>query len=378
MRSYSPALLRAFTIACTFAATSQAGAQRAEPIGVQPLSPALSVAIRAEPIGVQPVPTALGVTGQAPAPASFAAVPASAPDSQVMEGSLDPCVADSAACAYPPPVADRCSSKAYRVATRSAAAGTFVGAQAVLWSYFENAWWSGQEAKGFYVRADWDDRFRDQDKWGHLFGGYHLTRIGAGVLSQACMSPNKAMMLSAIYATVFQLQIELWDAKFEKYGFSYPDLLANSLGMAYAVAQHKYPRLKSIKPTFSYSRTDAMRDRDEGRLPNSEIRHSLDYSGQTYWVSAEVDPFLPVAARRYWPDLIRFSVGHSITDWIDAGTGHDRRAQRKILLSLDIDAEKLPGNHPAWRVVKSTLSYIRLPAPALQITPDLKLVPWYK
>jgi uncharacterized protein YfiM (DUF2279 family) len=337
MQSHSPPLLRSLTIACCIAATTQAGAQRAEPAGVKP----------------------------------------AASDSLVMEGSLDPCVSRSAACASPSP-ADRCESATYRAMSRTAAAGTFVGAQAVLWRYFENAWWSGEESKGFFFRADWDENFRDQDKFGHFLGGYQLTRIGAAVLGNACISPGKAITLSAAYATLFQLQIELWDAKFEKYGFSYPDLLANTAGMVYAVAQHKYPTLQRIKPTISYSRSAAMRARDAGRLPDSEIRTSLDYSGQTYWFSAEVDPFLPPAARRYWPDVLRFSVGHSITDWIDPQTGASVRAKRKILLSLDFDASKLPGEHPIWRTVKNTISYIRLPAPALQITPGVDVIGWYR
>ncbi|MEO7648766.1 MAG: DUF2279 domain-containing protein [Gemmatimonadaceae bacterium] len=337
MPSYSAILLRSLTIACCIAATTQAGAQHAEVAGVK------------------------AVSG----------------DSALMEGTLDPCLSLSAACGAIPRV-DRCESPTYRAASRTAAAGTFVGAQAVLWRYFENAWWSGERSDGFFFNADWDEVFRDQDKFGHILGGYHLTRIGAGVLRNACMSPNKSIALAAIYATLFQLQIELWDAKFEKYGFSYPDLLANTAGMAYSVAQEKYPSLKRIKPTISYTRSAAMRARDAGRLPDSEVRQSLDYSGQTYWVSAEVDPFLPAEARRYWPDALRFSIGHSITDWIDPQTGQSKRAQRKILLSLDLDASKLPGEHPIWRTVKNTLSYIRLPAPALQITPSFDAIGWYK
>jgi uncharacterized protein YfiM (DUF2279 family) len=337
MRSYSATLLRSLTIACCIAATTQAGAQYAEPVGARAVQP----------------------------------------DSSLMEGPLDPCVVNSAACAVPP-VDARCQSPQYRTASRVGAAATFIGAQGVLWRYFENAWWSGEEAKGFFFRADWDDDMRDQDKFGHFFGGYHLTRIGDAVLRSACISPRKAIAISAVYATLFQLQIELWDARFEKYGFSYPDLIANTAGMTYAVAQRKYPTLRRIKPTISYSRSAAMRARDAGRIPDSEIRASLDYSGQTYWMSAEVDPFLPPAARKYWPDAVRFSIGHSITDWIDPVTGQSKRAQRKILLSLDLDASKLPGEHPLWRGVKNTLSYIRLPAPALQITPSFDAIGWYR
>jgi hypothetical protein len=90
-----------------------------------------------------------------------------------------------------------------------------------------------------------------------------------------------------------------------------------------------------------------------------------------------VNRLLPDAAKPYWPSFIRFSAGHSITDWIDE-TGATRRGKRKILLSLDLDPEKLPGNAPLWRSIKQTLSYYRFPAPALQITPRFDLVPWYR
>jgi len=114
-------------------------------------------------------------------------------------------------------------------------------------------------------------------------------------------------------------------------------------------------------------------------LINSELRPSLDYSGQTYWFSTDVDQLLPDGAKPYWPSFIRFSVGHSITDWVlPTPPSGIVRAKRKILLSLDFDPEKLPGNWPLWRTIKHTLSYYRFPAPALELTPRLHLSPWYR
>ena len=81
---------------------------------------------------------------------------------------------------------------------------------------------------------------------------------------------------------------------------------------------------------------------------------------------------------RYWPSFIRLSAGHSITDWKNPTTGASQRAQRKILLSLDFDPEKLPGNAPLWRTIKHTLSYYHFPAPALELTPKLHVSPWYR
>ena len=258
-------------------------------------------------------------------------------------------------------------------AVRAGVGGAFIGGNAYLYHYFKKAWWSGERSDGFFFNADWDMEFRDQDKFGHMLGGYHLTRIGYAGLRASCVSKRKALVASAAYAALFQIQIEIFDARFKKYGFSYPDLLANTAGQVLAVAQELNPRLKAFKPTFSYRETRALKN----RVAASELRPSIDYSGQTYWVSTDVDALLPDAAKRYWPSLIRLSAGHSITDWaLEDGT--TQRARRKILLSLDFDPEKLPGNAPLWKSIKHTLSYYRFPAPALELTPKLNLAPWYR
>ncbi len=258
---------------------------------------------------------------------------------------------------------------------RIGVAAAFVGGNAALLGYMKSAWWTGEKADEFFFRADWDENFRDQDKFGHALGGYQLTRFGAALIRSACVAKPRAVAWSAAYAAAFQLQIEIFDGMFDKYGFSYADLIANTAGTALAVLHETHPRTRAIKPTMSYARTAALRNRDEF---GGELRPSLDYSGQTYWLSADVNAMLPPAAKPYWPAFVRVSAGHSITDWIDPRTGANIRAKRKILLTLDFDAEKLPGNNRIWKTIKRQLSYVHLPSPALQISPDVNFIPWYK
>lgn len=258
---------------------------------------------------------------------------------------------------------------------RAAVTATFVGGNAALYSYFKRAWWSGEKSDGFFFNADWDENFRDQDKFGHLHGGYHLARFGDALLRSACMSQGRATLWSAAYAAAFQLQIEIWDGKYEKYGFSYPDLIANTTGTAIAVLHAAYPKTRAVKPTISYSPTAALRNADN--IPG-ELRPTLDYAGQTYWISTDVDALLPAEAKRYWPGFLRLSAGHTITDWIDPVTGANLRAKRRILLTLDIDAEKLPGEGRVWKTVKRQLGYIHLPSPALQLTPQFEGIRWFR
>lgn len=260
-------------------------------------------------------------------------------------------------------------------AARVGVAGVFVTGNALLYRYFKRAWWSGERAPHFFFRADWDEDFRDQDKFGHMFGGFHLARIGDALFRDACASKDHALLWSAIYAWTFQLQIEIFDGLYKKYGFSYADLLANTTGMVLAVEQNKHPALRAIKPTMSYHRSAEMKN---ARNIPGELRPSLDYSGQTYWFSADVNALLPESARGYWPSFLRVSAGHSITDWINPKTGAQMRAQRKLLLSIDLDLEKLPGENPIWKKLKRNLSYAHLPSPALQLTPRFEGLKWYR
>jgi hypothetical protein len=263
-------------------------------------------------------------------------------------------------------------------AVRTGVASAFVGGNAYLYHYFKRAWWSGERAPHFFFHADWDQWFRDQDKFGHMLGGYHLARFGHAGLRAACVSQKKAVIWSAAYAAAFQLQIEIFDGMYKKYGFSYADMIANTTGQAFSVLQELHPGLRAIKPTISYHKTRALMNMENGTIQSGELRPSLDYSGQTYWFSADMTKLLPEGTREYWPPFLRFSVGHSITDWIDPETGAVERAKRKIILSLDFDPEKLPGNAPLWKSIKHTLSYYHFPAPALELTPKLHASPWYR
>jgi hypothetical protein len=269
-----------------------------------------------------------------------------------------------------------CGSPAYRATSRATVGTAAVAGNLALYQYFKRAWWNGQPARHIWINWEQREPFREMDKFGHAYGGYHLARIGGELLDGACVSRGKAVWWSAAYAAAFQLQIEMWDGKQAEYGFSPLDLAANTAGAGYAVAQHYVPALRSVKPTISYSRTLA--SKRYGRAQGSELRPTTDYSGQTYWLSFDVDALLPDDAARWWPGFVRASVGHSITDYVDPNTGRGLWGRREIVLSLDIDPEKLPGQNRIWRQVKHEMSYYHFPSPALVLTPTAKGVRWYR
>lgn len=273
---------------------------------------------------------------------------------------------DSAALAY----RSECNDPSRRVARVAAAVG-LTGGYAGLYVYFHHAWWSGTPAQEWFVQNDWDKEERDADKFGHLFGGYQLTRLTSELLEAACVPPSRAILWGALYAYAFQFQIEEWDGTQQLYGFNPSDLIADAAGALLAVAQSHNERLAYIKPVWSYRPTQAYRNRN---LPghNGQPRATTDYAGQSYWFSIDVHGMFPDRAKPAWPSFIRLSPGYSITDYVDPITGGALRARRRFLVSLDLDPEKLPGDGRIWRAVKHELAFLRIPGPTVQLTPTRK------
>jgi hypothetical protein len=284
---------------------------------------------------------------------------------------LSPCSwipgrADSAAIQF----ARDCQNPSRGLARAAAGLG-LTGGYAGLYLYFHHAWWSGTPASKWFVENDWDREERDADKFGHLFGGYQLTRVTSELLQAGCVPPSRAAVWAALYAYAFQFQIEEWDGTQQLYGFNPSDLIADATGALFAVAQQHSKALQYIKPVWSYRPTEAYRRRN---LPGhgGQPRATTDYSGQTYWFSSNVHGLLPDGAKPFWPSFIRLSPGYSITNYVDPTTGGALRARRKFLVSLDLDPEQLPGDNKIWRTIKHELAFGRIPGPTLQVTPRNK------
>ncbi len=263
-----------------------------------------------------------------------------------------------------------CGSPRGRTISRIVAGTAFTATNLVLWDYLKQQWWNGERSDRFWVHYDWGEDWHDQDKFGHLLGGYQLTRVGTEVLQSACISRKTAAVWAYVYSNAFQFQIEMLDATQKEYGFSPADMLFNVTGSTLRLSQEFFPVMRHIKPTFSYWPSGAMWKVIRKEAVNPYLHATIDYSGQTYWFSFDVDSLLPKQAADVWPGFLRVSLGAGITDWVDPNTATSRYfARRRWLLSLDLDVGKLPGDHPVWKAIKENLSYVHIMGPAIQLWP---------
>lgn len=189
----------------------------------------------------------------------------------------------------------------------------------------------------------------------HGYGSYYLTDGAAGLLRARCMSPRRVAAMAASYGVAVGVLKEVADGYYT--GFSVADLAVDFMGVGYSVAQQAMPAMRHVLPTFSVAPA-ALRERDV----------VTNYGAQTFWLSTDVEGMLPASARAYWPAPVRVSIGRRAFQ----GAERDR-----IVLGLDLNSARLPGNHPAWRAVKSTLAKYRLPGPAIELSPRVRAVGLY-
>ncbi|WP_396216836.1 hypothetical protein [Gemmatimonas sp.] len=114
-----------------------------------------------------------------------------------------------------------------------------------------------------------------------------------------------------------------------------------------------FPMFNRITPAFSTTSRSLFRRRG----PRGA---KYDYASQTVWLAANVHDMLPRAAAPYWPSALRVSGGRR---------GMGAGVPAEYVVGLDLDASRLPGNHPVWVRAKQLLHAVRLPGPALVMGP---------
>ena len=181
----------------------------------------------------------------------------------------------------------------------------------------------------------------------HALGSYHLARTAVHATCADRASRVQAAWKSAGVALAIGTMKEVADGYYN--GFSTVDLGVDAMGAGYAVAQAYLPVLEKITPSFSLAPRALLTKRG----PRGAL---VDYSHQTVWLSANVHDLLPLRAAKMWPSPVRLSVGRR---------AFGGSTPSEYVLGLDLDAARLPGDHPAWVRVKSILHNVRLPGPAL-------------
>jgi uncharacterized protein YfiM (DUF2279 family) len=229
-------------------------------------------------------------------------------------------------------------------------------------------WYKNVEKSSFHTFND-GSNWLQMDKMGHFYTNYHLAMNASELYQWTGLSRNKSIALGSSIGFGFQTTLELFDGFSTDWGFSWYDMLGNTLGTgAYAIQEIAWKEQR-ILPKFSYSPSPFADLRPEVLGSNFTEQLLKDYNGQTYWLSINPSTFFKNSKLPKWACI---SVGYSANakikgdaDSFIAPDGTSYFAQREWLLSLDIDLSRIPVKRPWVKMVLKQFNALKIPFPAL-------------
>lgn len=211
--------------------------------------------------------------------------------------------------------------------------------------------------------------YQQMDKIGHFTHAYYASSLLSKLYRWSGFSGESSIWYGTLTGWLWILQIEIADAFFEEWGFSWGDLIANTLGSGFSALQQFYPEaLGGIQPKFSYTPSEALKQRKYGNGAKAWID---DYEGITWWLAVNVYHYMPEKVQNNYPDWLKpfgVAIGHSAKGIATNAHG----GEREILIGLDFDLRKISfgDNSGLLRFFKNELNIIKLPMPAVKITPS--------
>lgn len=246
--------------------------------------------------------------------------------------------------------------------------------------WLNEAWYKKQARTSFHTFND-SREWLQVDKFGHGWSAYQATRGLTSMWTWAGLPRKKAALVSSITSYAYMTGIEFLDSKAEKWGWSWSDVAANTVGIGMFVAQELAWQDQRIQLKFSfhgnrYGKPD-LKERADDLFGNNFAERALkDYNAQTYWLSANLHSFFPHSKIPRWLNVsLGYGAGGMLggfeNKWENKqGIQIDRtdiRRVRQFYLSPDIDFTKIPTNSKFLKTTFTILNAFKFPTPALMV-----------
>jgi hypothetical protein len=238
------------------------------------------------------------------------------------------------------------------------------------YAYIKASYWS-DDTTSFHFHDGNDFRYAlNLDKVGHFDAGALFSDLSSSGLRWAGVVENDSYLYGAVLSSLIQLGFEIKDGYAPTWGFSVWDVAVGTMGSFYAMGRRHSGLLGATRVKMGYAR------RSESYWDRKEHPQIVDdYINQTFWLSLDVERLLPAALDRYWPDFLCVAAGIGIDETTD-GTGG---GNREVYLGLDYSLRSLFPT-PRSRLLRGLLNlldYIKLPAPAVRLTPTTQVYGLY-
>ena len=207
------------------------------------------------------------------------------------------------------------------------------------------------------------------DKVGHCGSAYFTSLWASSLVKWTGASQRRSALLGSAMSLTFMTTIEVFDGFSSKWGFSKADMLSNLSGTALFWGQEFLWKQQRVLFKYSYHRNELAVLRPEvfGRgLAENVLK---DYNGQTYWLSVNLKSF---ADKSRLPSWLNIAAGYGAGGMLYANDESNtdglfqNSRYRQFYLSPDIDWRKIPIKSGALKAVFTVLSFVKIPAPAIE------------
>jgi hypothetical protein len=237
-------------------------------------------------------------------------------------------------------------------------------------SFLSFIWYKDHKRVPFHFYDD-TKGYLQIDKAGHAYCAYHESYSAYYALRWAGIDKKKALIYCAPIGLIFQTPVEIFDGLYENWGFSWPDMAANTFGALLFAFQEAVFDEQVFLVKFSYY--PSRYAKYHTILGETHIeRFFLDYNGHTYWLSGNLGRLTGI---ENFPRWINIAFGYGANGMIkefENPTYYNGEPfpyferYRQFLFSLDIDFSKIPAKKKWLRNVFRTVNLIKFPCPALE------------
>jgi hypothetical protein len=254
------------------------------------------------------------------------------------------------------------------------------GGTALVHAGLYQLWYRGYPSSKFHFIND-NRQWEQMDKYGHAFSSYYLGVAGIEAAKWAGVPENKQWKW-AVFGSIFQDPIEIWDGFSKQWGASTGDLLANTFGTVLSAGQHALWKEQKFILKYSYTPSEYAQIRPNTLGSGLQESFLKDYNAQTYWLT-----YSPLKTKQFnWLGLALGygadgMIGGEQNIWTDANNiSYDRtdiKRYRQYYLGLDYNLSKIKTNKKGLKVLFFILNAVKLPSPALEVSQNRLKWHWF-
>jgi len=237
----------------------------------------------------------------------------------------------------------------------------------------KNVWYKESWTNNFHSFDD-SKQWLGMDKAGHFYTGNMIAKNISSVYRWSGVERKKSLLIGSAVGFGYLASLEVLDGFSDEWGFSWSDVGANALGVAWYAWQDLLWEEQRLKLKFSAHLSPYAKYRPNVLGCSFSERILKDYNGQTYWISISPGQFLNESSS--FPKWLSFSFGYSVDEklhgdlnvynHIDSQTGFKTfKAKSQYLFSMDIDFEQFNPRRKWVATLFKVINHIKVPFPAV-------------